>query len=218
MIRTTRFLVWQTIGNALVLGALAILLLAYGPLLRDEFRYQLFSLRGVAYHLDEAEPAESAFAALLTRKPLRLSPPNGDFSLVIEKIGVAAPVVAAVPVDDRAAYFNALKTGIAHARGTAYPGEIGVSYLFAHSSINFWELGPYAQVFNLLRKLGEGDRIVVFYRSIRYDYEVIGKGVVPGFDTLPLRRPSLEPLLVLQTCDPPGTTLNRLIVTAKLLE
>ncbi|EKE00377.1 MAG: hypothetical protein ACD_22C00036G0004, partial [uncultured bacterium] len=29
-------------------------------------------------------------------------------------------------------------------------------------------------------------------------------------------RPVIEPILTLQTCDPPGTTINRLIVTAKL--
>jgi len=48
----------------------------------------------------------------------------------------------------------------------------------------------------------------------RFDYEVIDKRVVQGFNTLPLVRQTTYPILTMQTCDPPGTTLNRLIVTA----
>jgi sortase (surface protein transpeptidase) len=46
----------------------------------------------------------------------------------------------------------------------------------------------------------------------------VSKELLKGWDTFPLTRTTIEPILTLQTCDPPGTTLNRLVVTAKLLE
>ena len=88
--------------------------------------------------------------------------------------------------------------------------------MFAHSSINFWRIGKYANIFNLIRKLENKDKINVFYEGKRYEYSVIGKEVVAGFNTYPLTRQVLEPILTLQTCYPPGTTINRLVVTARL--
>jgi len=100
-----------------------------------------------------------------------------------------------------------------------YPSEKpGNVYLFAHASIDFWRLGRYATVFNLLRKMEKGDKVHVFYKGDDYIYEVINKEVQKGFNTFPLTRTTIEPILTLQTCDPPGTTLNRLIVTAKLIK
>jgi len=111
---------------------------------------------------------------------------------------------------------EALSRGVAHAKGTALPGEVGNVYLFAHSSLNFWQLGKYATVFNLLRKLEPGDKIVLFYEGRRYNYIVTKREIVPRFNTKPLLKRVSEPTLTLQTCYPPGTTLNRLIITAKL--
>jgi len=120
-------------------------------------------------------------------------------------------------VSDEKAYKESLKTGIAHASTSDYPSrEPGNVYLFAHSSLNFWELGKYAQAFNLLRKLEIGDKVHIFYESGDFEYRVINKEIFKGFNTYPLTRSVIEPLLTLQTCDPPGTTFNRLVITAKL--
>jgi len=70
----------------------------------------------------------------------------------------------------------------------------------------------------LLRKLEPEDRIHVFFEGDTYVYEVMNKEVYPGWNTFPLSRSVIEPILTLQTCDPPGTTINRLVVTAKLKE
>ena len=78
------------------------------------------------------------FARLLSSKPIRVKPVNTDFSIVIEKIGVNAPIVADVTVTNEDAYNNALKDGVAHALVSDYPSqEPGNVYLFAHSAINF---------------------------------------------------------------------------------
>jgi len=146
--------------------------------------------------------------------PLRVEPMSRDFGLIIEKIGVNAPVVADVSVADPRDYAEALRHGVAHARGTAKPGQAGNIYLFAHSSLNFWRLGEYATVFNLLRKLEAGDSVVLFYEGERFDFSVESKNVVSRFDLTPLLAETKEQSLTLQTCYPPGTTLNRLVVTA----
>ncbi len=199
--------------SIIVLGIL-LLLLTYFPVIRDEIWYQLQSKSREA---SKNEEEYSAFAGLLFSKPLTMDPVNKDFGLIIEKIGVNVPVIADVPVMDEKAYEQALKEGVAHASSSDYPSNSpGNVYIFAHASVNFWQLGKYATVFNLLRKLDTDDVIHLFYEGKDHTYIVVNKEVVKGWNTFPLQRSVIEPLLTLQTCDPPGTTLNRLVVTAKL--
>jgi len=207
-------------SNILMIGAVVLFLCAFGPVFFDELSYVATRAWNSGWQLNDSidrKNVPNTLENVITRKPLSLRPVNTESSIVIEKIGVSAPIVVNVDVTSPKEYKDALKLGVAHAKGSALPGSPGNTYLFAHSSINFWELGKYATVFNLLGKLEMGDKIVLFYRSKRFDYEVIDKKIVAGFNTLPLLRKTTIPVLTLQTCDPPGTTLNRLIVTARIL-
>lgn len=200
--------------------------LAFGPLVKDEawyvlkqFKDQVFIISTDTKASQNDNVSDSAFARLLSSKPIILDPVNKDFALVIEKIGVNVPVVADVSVTNEDAYIEALKNGVAHASSSPYPSkEPGNVYIFAHASVNFWRLGKYATVFNLLRKLEIGDRVHVFHEGSEYVYEVVNKETMKGWNTYPITRAVIEPTLTLQTCDPPGTTLNRLVVTSKLIE
>ncbi len=212
----------KIMSDAFIIGAVVLFLGAFGPVLLGELSYSAAKIFDFGWQLpvgnDYANNTSSnAVGSIISHKPLTLKPANLDSSIVIEKIGVSAPVVLNVPVTDEAAYKEALKYGVAHAKGSALPGENGNAYIFAHSSINFWELGKYATVFNLLNKLEAGDRIVLFYNKQRFDYEVVDNRVVSGWNTLPILRQTTYPILTLQTCDPPGTVINRRIVTAKLV-
>jgi LPXTG-site transpeptidase (sortase) family protein len=206
-----------------VLGILLILL-SVGPFIQQEALFYLSQLKDQKFVLignpsAQVPVTDSPFARLISTRPIELDPVNRDFALVIEKIGVNVPVVKDVSVNDTDAYMVALEKGVAHAVTSGYPSKSsGNVYIFAHASLNFWRLGKYATVFNLLRHLNEGDAIHVFYENRDFVYKVVGVERFKGFDTYPLTRPVLEPLLTLQTCDPPGTTLNRLVVTAKLME
>ena len=209
-------------------------MITWGPVALSEIAYQRHKLLGQTYCLRQlsvntsdcqnivvTEPP-SAFGKLLKQvvpvNPILLEPVNKDFAVVIEKIGVNSPVIAGVPVTDPTAYNEALKSGVAQAAGSALPSDPrGNVYLFAHSSLNFWQLGQYATVFNLLGKLSAGDKVHLFYQNQDYVYQVVNREVVAGFNTYPLERRTIEPILTLQTCDPPGTTINRLVVTAKLI-
>jgi len=206
------------IGNILITLGVLFFAVAYGPLLFDEVWYWLKVQRSQDVSLKARNGVEdSVFARFLTSSPIKLVPVNTDFSIVIEKIGVNAPVVKDITVIDEQRYNEALKSGIAHASISDYPSQDPSNvYLFAHSSLNFWELGKYAKVFNLLRKLEVGDKIHLFYENMDYVYEVQNVETYKGWNTYPLTRSTLEPVLTLQTCDPPGTTLNRLVVTAVL--
>jgi len=208
------------ISNILITVGVITLVLDFAPVAIGEISYQIRRLRQVEYSVDttSGKKASDLFNALLNgSEVLVVDPTNKDFSVVIEKIGVNAPIIKNVSVSDKDEYFNALNYGVAHANISSTPDRGGNTYLFAHSSINFWRIGKYANIFNLLRKLENGDRVNVFYENTRYEYEVIGNEVVAGFNTNPLTRTVIEPILTLQTCDPPGTTLNRLVVTAKLI-
>lgn len=217
-------------GNIfLVLGVLFVLA-AIGPFLQQEAFYYLAQLKNQSFFLVRKDPLQkmppgevavedSPFARLLSTRPIKLTPVSAEFGLVIEKLGVNVPVVKDVSVTNEDEYMRALERGVAHALVSAYPSEKpGNVYLFAHASLNFWRLGKYATVFNLLRHLAPGDAIHVFYGGSDYVYTVKSVQKYKGFNTYPITRPVLEPLLTLQTCDPPGTTLNRLVVTAKLVE
>lgn len=202
---------------------LIFLFLAYYPIVKDEIIYQFNQIVGIKYVISNSnnqipDRNDSIFSSFLGDSVNILDPVNTEFAILIESIGVNAPVIKDVPVSNEKAYNKALKFGVAHSLKSPYPSEDpGNVYLFAHATTNFWDLGKYATVFNLLRKLESRDRINVFFEGRKFEYEVIGKEVLPGWSTYPLTRPVIEPILTLQTCDPPGTTLNRLVVTARLV-
>lgn len=212
----------RTLSSFMIAAGFLLIWLSFGAILKDELWFYLKEARGQELSLfkrSEDAVEDSVFARFLTSRPIFIEPVNKDFSIVIERIGVNAPIVADVSVTDEKAYNEALKTGIAHASTSKYPSnKPGNVYLFAHASINFWRLGKHANVFNLVRKLDLGDRIHVFYKGEPYIYEVVNKETMKGWNTYPITRSVVEPILTLQTCDPPGTTLNRMVVTAKLID
>lgn len=147
-----------------------------------------------------------------------IDPVNTDFSIVIEKLDVNAPVIKDVPVIDKDSYMKALKKGVAHASFSGYPdGENASVYLFAHSSNNFWELGKYSSVFNLLYKLNPKDEINIFYKDRRYVYSVDNKILINDFKVDETVYETIGPTLTLQTCYPTGTSLYRLVIRASLI-
>jgi len=138
-----------------------------------------------------------------------------EFSINIPSINASSDVVYGVDPFDQDEYLGALKRGVAHATGTKLPGQGGRVYLFAHSTnspLNFTEFNA---VFYQLRLLQEGDIIETSLNDELYKYEVKEKHIVDASDTHWLTETADEDELVLQTCDPPGTTLRRLLVVAE---
>ena len=191
----------------MIVVSLSILIYIFGPVLKEETKYNFDKLAKVKYIVGQEETLNSF------EKPLVA--PNTDFSIVIPKIAAAAPVVPDVNSQDKFEYLKALRSGVAHAAGTAYPGEPGNVYLFAHSTDSFLNVNQYNAVFYLIGKLKAGDEIDIFYQGRLIKYEVTEKKVVAPDDVKYLGSLGDEKTLTLQTCYPPGTTLKRLIVVAK---
>ena len=210
-------------GYLLFICGLLAFLAVLGPVAQAEMVYRWDKLWGVKHTIPTVitsegteVPADAGFGHLTSADSEAITPISTEFGIVIEKINANAQVVGDVsPVDERA-YTQALLQGVAHAAGTNYPGEVGNSYLFSHSTDAPWNIVRYNAIFYLLKELEVGDRIIMFYQNKRYDYIVFDKTVVAANDISYLTNKYEAPVLTLQTCDPPGTLLNRLIVRAKL--
>jgi len=161
------------------------------------------------------EQPKGGLARLLNIKPIEaLIPKDPNFSIIIPKIGANAPVISSVDPADEKIYLSALQKGVAHALGTAFPGEGGHVFLFAHSTDYIWNVGYYNAVFYLLYKLEKGDDVNLFYKGQRYVYQVVDKVIVDPSQVEYLTRKTNREFLTLQTCWPPGTTLKRLLIFA----
>jgi len=144
-------------------------------------------------------------------------PISSQFGLVIPKIFVNVSVTENVDAGDVKKYQSALRRsgGVAHAAGTAVPGEMGAMYIFGHSTDFNFNVERFNAVFYLLNKLEEEDLIVVSYNDTFYKYRVAEKKIVGAKDISEIVNPNSRHKLVLQTCWPPGTTWKRLLVIAR---
>lgn len=236
-----RFIVIRTIANFLLLFAIFGLLATFGPSLYYEASYQIAKFRGVKYVLapDVSSITSETELGRLVRKyrdqgqinnqgssllgsiiannhEKILVPPNTDFSIVVPKIGASEKITANVDPSNKDEYLRVLVNSIAHAKGTAYPGIDGTTYLFAHSADNFWDIGRYNAVFYLLKDMVPGDEVYVFFRGKRYNYLVYDTKLVDSSDVSYID-PALGQgeRLILQTCWPPGTDWKRTLVFAR---
>lgn len=203
-------------------------LAVFGPLVKAEFGYRWDNIRGIKRSVplvitssgSEASLSASSvpaagFGQIKTSAEV-ITPLSTDFGIVIEKINANAKIIANVNPANEREYVSALTKGVAHAAGTKFPGEKGNIYLFSHSTDAPWNVIRYNAVFYLLRELEVGDRVILFYNYRRFDYFVYDKTIVNPTDVSFLTNQYDESILTLQTCDPPGTLLKRLVIRAKL--
>ena len=215
-----RILVLRTVGNFFILASLLGVFLTFYPVIEAEVKYRVSLIRGETFIVEGdtvLKPTPGALSTVNAKPtPETIVPVDREFGIVIPKINANVKVIPDVDAGNYTEYMAALKQGVAHAKGTVYPGMVGNSFLFAHSVGNFWEVNRYNAVFYLLKELDNGDLIVMFWHGKRYDYIVTDKKTVDPTEVGYLNSISNYPMLTLQTCWPPGTTLKRLLVFAKL--
>lgn len=102
-----------------------------------------------------------------------------------------------------------------HYYNTADPGQNGNGVIFGHSSSNILNSGKYKFAFVLLRKLEKDDVFYLEKDSKRYAYKVYDKKIVPPSDVSVLYRNDKPASMTLITCDPPGSSVNRLVVVGE---
>jgi len=216
-----RILTLRTIGNFLVLTSLFMIGKTFYQPVSEEVRFFMDNLRGTKYVVSDgfdrdfgsSEPKGGLSG--LSKGVEVLVPKDPEFGIVIPKIAANASIIENVDAADQKGYLEALQKGVAHAEGTAYPGEGGHIYLFAHSTDYFWNVGTYNAVFYLLSKLTKDDEIDLFYKGKRNVYKVVDTKIVNPDQVQYLLRKTKDEFVTLQTCWPPGTTLKRMLVFAK---
>ncbi len=222
-----RVLVLRTIGNFLVLSSLFMIGKTFYLPVREEIKYFVNNTLQKKYivvnskeigtiGLQESQNQKKGFLTKTFnfKQVEALVPEDPNFSIVVPKIGANARIISNVDAADENIYLDALNKGVAQVMGTAFPGEGGHIFLFAHSTDYFWNVGTYNAIFYLLNKLGPKDEINLFYKGQRYVYRVIDKKVVDPSQVEYLTRKTNKEFLTLQTCWPAGTTLKRLLVFA----
>ncbi len=138
-----------------------------------------------------------------------------SFYVEIPKINIASQIIPNVDPFIETEYRKALERGIAHAKNTPLPGEKGTSFLFAHSSDSPWRITRYNVAFFRLPELKKGDNIKIVRDGKVYEYRVSDtKTVWPNEVNYLLG--NRKDQLILQTCTPIGTSLQRLLVFAVL--
>ncbi|MBI1982404.1 MAG: hypothetical protein HYS68_02380, partial [Candidatus Levybacteria bacterium] len=144
--------IFRHLGNLLILFSILGLLATFGPVLYFEIQYRLIQARGIQYAVSQAKTSplgeilrkQSNFGTiLLGPKEQILIPKDTEFSILIPKIGASARVFPNVDSSSQDEFLPILQKGIAHAKGTVFPGMKGNIYLFAHSADNFWNIGRY---------------------------------------------------------------------------
>ncbi|MFZ6034934.1 MAG: sortase [Patescibacteria group bacterium] len=195
--QSSRYGIFFYLGIGAFLTGLLLLLFIFYPIAREEFRYTV----------RQAVNDKSA-----------IKPVDYGFGIVIPKIAANAKVIANVDPFNQKTYQTALTMGVAHAAGTAFPGHAGNTFIFAHSSVDWYTANRYNSVFYLLYKLEKGDEVDVYFEDKKFVYRVKEKKFVNPEEIF-----YLDPItkdggstMTLMTCWPPGTSLKRLVVLTNL--
>lgn len=136
--------------------------------------------------------------------------------VIIPKINVEIPVDYSQTTTNEAQIENALEDGVVHYPTTARPGQKGNAAFFGHSSNNIFNKGKYKFAFVLLHTMQQGDTFYLTYQGKVYAYKVISTTIVDPSDVAvlePVQGQTATATLI--TCDPPGTSLHRLIVVGQ---
>lgn len=192
----------QSLLFGLAMGAIVVVLFLFG----------LFNELVIAPFI---QPSRTASATpLIVSDSTVASSSNPE--VIIPKINVEIPVDYTQTTTDEAQIENALESGIVHYPTTSKPGETGNAAFFGHSSNNIFNKGKYKFAFVLLHTLVPGDTFYLTYNGKVYVYKVITKDVVEptNIGVLgPVEGQTATATLI--TCDPPGTSLKRLIIVGQ---
>ncbi len=212
------------LARILSLGGLVMMAVAvvgivgiYIPLGMAEVRYAWMQsdLGRLVHQTQRSFAANSQNKAVALAVQPTWDVPDVNYSINIPKIGAVSKVIPNVDAGNPTLYLAALSKGVAEAAGLSHPGEMGTTFLFAHSVGSRVDYARFNAVFYLLDKVENGDEIDIMYQQKLYKYEVVNKEILAAADTRYLVPQNQTEKLVLQTCYPPGTSWKRLVVTAK---
>lgn len=135
--------------------------------------------------------------------------------LLIPKINVNVPVVYDVTTVDDKQVQAGLEKGVVRynlSGANSLPGQTGNMVVLGHSSNDVFDAGAYKFTFVLLERLQAGDLFYMHYEGKRYVYKVSQKKIIKPTEWKVLQENNGKPNVILVTCTPTGTALNRLLV------
>jgi sortase A len=145
-------------------------------------------------------------------------PTHQSPTLMIPKLSITTPVIFDVESQTEASSQAALEQGVIWfpvSGASAKPGQNGNTVILGHSSSDIFNAGQYKFIFVQLNRLALGDLFYIDYQDTRYSYEVTDRKIIAPTDLQDLNLGVSAPFASLITCDPPGTTLNRLVVIGR---
>lgn len=187
--------------------------LAMGSTVLLVFLFGFFNERFIAPFITPARAVSST--------PIIIDPSSGavgpESKIIIPKINVEIPIDFDEPSINEDAIQRSLENGVVHYPTTPDPGQIGNGVIFGHSANNILNKGKYKFAFVLLKQLENGDVFYIQKDGKRYAYKAFEKRVVAPTEVSVLypSYPDKPSTFTLITCDPPGTSLNRLIVVGE---
>ena len=131
------------------------------------------------------------------------------------KLGIESPIIWDISIEQ---IEERLLGGIVHLDQTAKPGQFGDIIVSGHSSFYPWIESDYKETFAVLPEAEIGDQITI-RRSNLFIYEIEKKEIIDSTKYLEYQSggKSFGKLMVM-TCYPIGTNINRLLVTAKFIK
>lgn len=115
-------------------------------------------------------------------------------------------------------FMNELENWVIRYPWSVKPGEIWNTFIFWHSSNFPWIKWDYNDVFALLDNVQINDDIIIYYNQKKYVYKIKKKDVISPGNVSILKENTTKSQVLLMTCWPIWTTLNRLILTWELEE
>jgi sortase A len=192
---------FQSFFFGLGIGSLVLVLLLFG----------FFNERFIAPFITPSRHVSST--------PIIIDPNSAAVSpnpeVLIPKINVEIPVIYDQASINEDAMQSALERGVVHYATTPLPGQKGNTVIFGHSSNNIFNPGKYKFAFVLLNRLDNGDLFYLTQGGKQYVYRVYKKTIVQPTDVQVLNPTEKPATATLITCDPPGTSLHRLVVVGE---
>lgn len=160
--------------------------------------------------LPSQEAGQSALAKLMETPDYATLP----FYIEIPSLSLYEQVHPNIDPNIPEEYQSALESGVAHAKNSAFPGQEKLIYIFGHSTNGLWNVEAYNAVFYQIKDLAIGEQIILHLGGEQFVYEVTAQNVVASTEIDFVNNLQAENILLLQTCWPPGTSWQRLFVTA----
>jgi len=172
----------------------------------------LFSFFNQVFIAPFIQPSRNVTATPIILSTNTIAPSNTP-EVIIPKINVEIPINYNVRTTNENTIEDDLEGGVVHYPTTVDPGQIGNAAFFGHSANNIFNPGKYKFAFVLLHELVPGDVFYLTYNHIVYAYKVFRITIVSPSDVSvlgPVSGHSTTATLI--TCNPPGTSLDRLVV------